>query len=474
MPAIPVAPNRRSDLASLPVPTTQGIFERGDHVYIQTPVQRFRPSLEEIAEFAFSEAVKRNAPNDNIVWFRGSYVEADRANANGAQWDAQELAIKSLTPMLMPVTVMHDPRTAVGTIADTKLLTPEKDDVSRTRIDTVLALWGHRFPDAVHEAEANASQGSLMQSMECYSPWYECSECRAVYHKLPGGAEQAQWCDHLKASNPNAGFVDLSAAGSEQTSNASRILGDVCFTGTGLIFGTRGARGAYSEAHLESWEDEVASFHSTVHYATASTTPVPRSESRMGLVQIEDSELALLRKERDDARAEATEAKATATTKATEAAAEAQSAIEAAEAKVTAAEAERDAAKAEKVRLEEAANVAALKDQRWGALGEGFVAKLGEKTKAKLGEQAGTMSDEDWDGRLTEVEELVAVKRDATKDGSTTDPAKGSDEQAGTLFSKEEVAAAGATLGGSTDTTTVTDRDRSQVVGSLAGAFRKR
>jgi hypothetical protein len=33
--------------------------------------------------------------------------------------------------MLMPVTVMHDPRTAVGTIADVKLLTPEKDGVPR-------------------------------------------------------------------------------------------------------------------------------------------------------------------------------------------------------------------------------------------------------------------------------------------------------------------------------------------------------
>jgi hypothetical protein len=41
-------------------------------------------------------------------------------------WTAGELAIKGLTPMLMPVTVMHDPRTAVGAIADLALRTPEK------------------------------------------------------------------------------------------------------------------------------------------------------------------------------------------------------------------------------------------------------------------------------------------------------------------------------------------------------------
>ena len=241
MPAIPVAPRSDYQALQVPVPTSQGFFEDGDHLYLQTPVQKITPTDAEIEEYAFSSAVKAKAPNQNIVWFRGRYVEADRANRNGAQWSANELAIKSLTPMLMPVTVMHDPRTAVGTIADVKHLTPQRDGIARPRIDTVLALWGHRFPEAVAEAERNAEAGTLMQSMECYSPWYECSVCHTVFHKLPGGAEQAMWCEHLAASRPSGGTSRLhpprSAARLERQSYIRRCLlhghrPDLRFTGS--------------------------------------------------------------------------------------------------------------------------------------------------------------------------------------------------------------------------------------------------
>lgn len=456
---------RRAEL-SVPVPTRQGIFERGDRTFIQTPVQRIRPAQEEIAEYAFSKAVKQNAPNENIMWFKGSYVEADKANANGAQWTAKELSVKSLTPMLMPVTVMHDPRTAVGTIADTKLYTPEKDGVDRVKIDTVLALWAHRFPDAAREAEVNAEHGSLMQSMECYSPWYECSECGELYHKLPEGAERAMWCDHLKASSiPDD---SMRAASGGQTPNASRILGDVCFTGTGLIFGTRGAKGAYSEAHLESWEDEVAHFHSAVHVATETATAT-RSARDMGLVQIEQSELDLLRQERDTARSDAASEK-----DAREAAErDRDEKVEAAEADKTKAETDRDEAVTAKTALEEKAAQSALKETRWSKLGEGFVAKLGDHTKTKLQSQAGEMSDDDWDGRLTEVEELTSVKRDADKEGGTPPPPDPDETARGQAFSLEEIASAhGITGGNGGGSGAPTEVKRSQVVGSLAKAFK--
>jgi hypothetical protein len=267
---------RRTELP-VPVPTGQGIFERGDRTFIQTPVQRIRPQQSEIEEYAFSKAVKQNAPNENIMWFKGSYVEADRANSNGAQWTAKELSVKSLTPMLMPVTVMHDPRTAVGTIADTKLYTPEKDGVDRVKIDTVLALWAHRFPEAAREAEVNAEQGSLMQSMECYSPWYECSECGELFHKLPDGAERAMWCDHLKASKiPDD---SMRAVGRGSNSKRKSYIRRCLLHGHRLIFGTRGAKGAYSEAHLGVLPGRGrlpphgarGNFATELHHATRST-----------------------------------------------------------------------------------------------------------------------------------------------------------------------------------------------------------
>lgn len=456
-------------IAPLPLAPPQQTFERGDRIYLVAPVQRFTPTDQQVEEFAFHTQVKRAAPNENIVWFRGQYVEADNPNANGAMWRSEELAIKSLTPMLMPVTVMHDPRTAVGTIADVRMLTPDADGVPRARIDTVLALWGHRFPEAVQEAEINAEQGTLMQSMECYSPWYECSICGSIYHKLPGGAEQAQWCAHLRASNPSAGYVDLSQAQSvsqAQSANASRILGDVCFTGTGLIFGTRGARGAYSEAHLNSFQDELAAHHTQVHTSTATT----RSASSMGqLVQIDSDELATLRKERDDAKAEAVTTRQT--LMAEKAAAE--SAAEQAEAAKVAAE----AAKVEAERQLQAANEAAakveLKEKRWGSLGGDFIAKLGDFTKGRLQEQAGTMEDAEWENRLKELEEITAVKRDAKKESG---PAS---ETANTLlgdlppdFKPEEIAAASGVS--RTGGPAIPPRDeQAQVIGKLGSLFAK-
>lgn len=474
MPAIPVAPNREHFALQVPVPTTQGFFEDGDRIYLQTPVQKFTPTEAQIEEFAFSSAVKQKAPNENIVWFSGRYVEADRANRNGAQWSASELAIKSLTPMLMPVTVMHDPRTAVGTIADVKHLTPERDGIARSRVDTVLALWGHRFPEAVAEAEENAAAGTLMQSMECYSPWYECSVCHTIFHKLPGGAEQATWCEHLRASRPNGGTADFIPLGPKQDSNASRILGDVCFTGTGLIFGTRGAQGAYTEAHLDEWAREIRSFHYAAH--TATSTPPPRSEQSMGLVQIEQSELDLLRRERDDARSESAGHKKRADD-AEAKVVELEPKLEQAEAAKTAAETKATEAEAKVTSLEEAANVATLKSTRWDALGNQFVGKLGEFTKGRLQEQAGTLSDEDWDNRLKELEETTAVKRDA-KDDSTPAPddpaaALAASQQAqaqAPTFSLEEIANAGVTPGGQ-PTGAPSREQQAQVVGSLAKAF---
>jgi hypothetical protein len=466
MPAIPVAPKPEHIALQVPVPTTQGFFEDGDRIYLQTPVQKITPSTQEIEEYAFSSVVKQRAPNENIVWFKGRYVEADRPNANGAQWTANELAIKSLTPMLMPVTVMHDPRTAVGTIADVKHSTPEVDGVSRPRIDTVLALWGHRFPEAVAEAERNAMAGTLMQSMECYSPWYECSVCHAVFHKLPGGAEQAMWCEHLAASRPSGGTQDFVPIGPKQDSNASRILGDVCFTGTGLIFGSRGAKGAYSEAHLEDWQAAVEGFHRAVHTATATVT---RSEHSMGLVQIEQSELDLLRGERDTARSETAKEKQRAD------AAEAkvvdlEPKLEKAEADLTAANTAKDTAEAKVTELEETANQAKLKDKRWGDLGDQFVAKLGEHTKTKLQEQAGTLSDDDWTARLTEIEEMGGVKRDAKSEDKGDD--KDEHAQSGEhTFTLEEIASAGVPSNGGDPSPSRTEQ--SQVIGSLAKAFAK-
>jgi hypothetical protein len=129
------------------------------------------------------------------------------------------------------------------------------------------------------------------------------------------------------------------------------------------------------------------------------------------MVQIEESELATLRRERDEAKRQAetlSEEKRTLTTKA-----------EAAEAAQKRAEDERDAERTQRTQLEEQAQKAALASRRMGTLGAGFLGKLGETSKTVLTELAGNASDEQWDLALKEREELAGVKRDAQPNGSS-------------------------------------------------------
>jgi hypothetical protein len=190
----------------------------------------------------------------------------------------------------------------------------------------------------------------------------------------------------------------------------------------------------------------------------------------MGLVQIDENELKILRTERDEAKAAVvtlTSEKAAAETKAEE--------LEAAK---IAAETKATEAEQAKASLEEAAQQAELKDQRLGALGAGFMAKLGEIAKGRLTEQAKSLSDEDWDARLKELEEMAKAKRDDKGDGTpaatppaATPPAASS--ASAPTFENEEIASFVSGSGAPAPTGEhVAGVQRSAVVGKLASSFK--
>jgi hypothetical protein len=416
--------------------TKATVFERGDHFYIVSPLSPFEPSDTEIEEFAFAKELRSQAPNPNIKWLQGQYVEADTKNKNGQMWTAGELAIKSVTPMFMPVTVMHDVRSAVGVIADTRLLVPDKDGVPRARLDNTLAMWAHRFPEVAEEVDENYRQGTLMQSMECISPYYDCAECGQTFQKLPGGEEKANWCAHLMEA---AGF-------------GTRILRGVVFTGTGLLFGTRGKEGADPKAHLEVFQDEIAEFHDKAHKETGRTgkkRPTPRRKTSMSEIEISREEYASLqgRPSKEEFAAEKERAD-----KASEDLAEANKKLEAAETAEKQAKEEKDEAEKKLKTAEEEKAESKLRDERIEKFGDGFLAKLGDTTKTNLKSDAGKMEEEAWENRVKEVEELAGVKRDAKSDkkDKKDDPiSQATGDEKSDEFSHEEVASSAAgDLGG--------------------------
>lgn len=396
------------------------VFERGDKLYIVAPVSPLEPGETEIEEFAFAEELRRMAPNENLMWLRGQYVEADNPNLNGQMWTAGELAIKKLTPMFMPVTVMHDPRTAVGLIADVALHTPDAQKVPRARIDSTLAVWKHRFPEVAEEAMENYKAGTLMQSMEALSPHYSCSECGQVFQKLADGAERENWCAHLRG---------------EESAKAARILGNVTFTGTGLIYGTRGAQGAYSEAHLEINQEEIAEFHREAHSGKKHKLRKVRNVDQVEISRAEYDDLRASKDEIEGLKSDVATAE--------QAKAEAESQVEKVEAAKVEAETKLKDAEAKLEKAEEEKRKGELASERMKALGKGFTAKLGEFTRDRLAEQAGVLSDEEWDGRLKEVEELSGVKRDQDPEDGDGGDGDGDGDSGEAEFSKEELARAG-------------------------------
>lgn len=424
------------------------VFERGDKIYLIAPVTPITLDEEELAATAFGEQIRKIAPNPNLKLLQGRYVEGGAPNANGQMWREGDIAFKSLQPVFMPVTIMHDYRTAVGLIADTKLLLPgENAEVPRARIDTILGIWEHRFPEVAEEIDENYKAGSLMQSMECTSPFYECSVCSELFHKLPGGAEREHWCDHLLGNG---------------SAEAARILGGVTFTGTGLIFGTMGAKGAYDDAHLDVFEDEVAEYHEKAHKDTGKKPP--RRRTSMDEITISRSEYNELQQRPSKEELAAAEQRA----KDAEAARdEVTSKLEAEEAKTTKLEGELEEANKKVTEAEEAKEKDTLRDDRLGKLGSGFTEKLGQTSKDLLKEQAGTMSEEEWAGRINELSELVGVKPD---EGKKETPGKKENE-----FSKEEIASAGVNGGGGggdepgDEPAEQTEANRRSVVGKLMG-----
>lgn len=391
------------------------VHEDGDRVYLIAPVSPIEPTPAEIEEYAYGRSIvdeaAAGAPNEFIKWYSGHYVEADTPNGNNAMWTSKEIALKSLTPRFMPVTVMHQPETAVGVIADVALRTPEKDQVPRPKLDTALALWAHRFPEVIEEAMINYEHGTLMQSMECLAPAYDCAECGMGYLKLPKGAEQANWCEHLKSGN------------------AARILRATTFTGTGLIFGTRGASGADPLAHLEDFKQEVAEYH---QHGTAVNKPNgTRSKRKMETIEIS-------RTEYDELKARPTASQ-----------------LETAMAERDRAVSAQEESDAENVRLrtevaskndeiasyQEKASQTTLREERMGKLGDKFLSALGDTTKVRLQRQAGEMQEDEWSERVEELAGLVNIKPDEKGDGAPAPVGAGSPSPSGTpTFTSEEVA----------------------------------
>lgn len=152
----------------------------------------------------------------------------------------------------------------------------------------------------------------------------------------------------------------------------------------------------------------------------------------MALVQIEETELAALRTERNEAR---TKVDALENEKR-----ELTSKVEKAEAEKVAAETAKAEADKKVKDAETAVETTKLKDKRIAALGTGFLAKLGDTSKTVLNDLAAKASDDEWETAVKEREELAKVKRDAKAEETPGGGGSEGDNGGAPTFKDEEVA----------------------------------
>lgn len=369
------------------------VQQNNGKLYLNSPLRVFEPTTDELSSFQFAQSAMQSAPSEKIIWLQGEYVSGDAPNRNGQMWTSDEVSIKSVTARLMPVTMMHDFRTAVGVIADTRLAVSENSEagLTQTKLSTVLAIWAHRFPEAAAEIAHNNSMGTLMQSQECDAPSYECSVCEQLFVKP---VDPVNHCSHLK------------------NGEASRILRDVTFTGTGLIFGSRGAEGANPNAQLDMMMQEVA------RWSDAKNGIEKRNQetSNVDTIEIKRTEYDELKarpttKDFDAAVAKADKAEAS-LADAVKAQEESEIALK------TAADAHKEVSD-ELAQLKGEVESDELAKERMSGVADELSAALPESIKERLDKQARTMGDEEWSERIAELSELVKVEPKSTEGGQT-------------------------------------------------------
>jgi hypothetical protein len=178
---------------------------------------------------------RASTANPYMTWIQGRFVEAERANHNGAFWSTQDLQFGEMSVRNGPLNWLHQHTTVIGTIADNMLVQPkpiklpmqaanfakdskvlagtgwnydlaretwtnngasftveelaraqtgqtltlggghiEVSGLQRPYIAAVSAIWKWIHPDKAHAVEAASAAGNLWYSMECVSREMAC------------------------------------------------------------------------------------------------------------------------------------------------------------------------------------------------------------------------------------------------------------------------------------------------------------
>lgn len=213
---------------------------------ILTAPARTLSLADELPEAMRASWEKASTANPYFMWVQGKFVEAEKANRNGAFWSTEDLQFGEMSVRHGPLNWLHDARQVIGTIADNKLVTPAPMSVQqvaststttlvwnaanltssgqvqyqpRPYIAAVSAVWKWIYPQEAYAVEKASDTGQLYYSMECVAREVACAGdgdrqgCGASFPYVQAMSDPTSVCEHIRTRSSARRMVDPSFLG---------------------------------------------------------------------------------------------------------------------------------------------------------------------------------------------------------------------------------------------------------------------
>lgn len=169
------------------------------------------PAMELLREQ--SDNLAMQMVNRLYMQLRGRFVEAEKANGNGAYWSAGDLETGLPTVAGGPLNWLHEERHVVGVLADATYVDREVAAAAGVgpHIAADATLWRWLYPQEALLVERAAQESKLWYSMECVAPQIECvgtHGCGAKMPYLDALRREGAACEHVVKREATRRFID--------------------------------------------------------------------------------------------------------------------------------------------------------------------------------------------------------------------------------------------------------------------------
>lgn len=198
------------------------LTEVDGHVLLTASATAVR-SMSDYPERELAAEYEKAAGNEALMHLTGRFVEAEKANVNGAFWTTADLDYGEKTPIHAPVNFLHKVRHIIGTFTDSRLVKPQlataeqAANQGRPFLAVNAVLWREFFPFESRMVEMASDKGRLFWSMECQSKTIRCETsadgalqgCGAEYpfKQVMSPATASTVCQHLRERSAQRHFV---------------------------------------------------------------------------------------------------------------------------------------------------------------------------------------------------------------------------------------------------------------------------